>query len=1451
MVSRKLAETMQRIIQRSKLRKTWKRRLIFLSCVAVLITVGVLILPAATMEKNPLCGLEEHEHGSDCYAADGQLICQIPEHHHTSECYGQSDPEADVETEADWLQSVSGVTLSDRWGENLLAIALSQVGYKESENNFEWDLEGNKMGYTRYGHWGGNTYGHWNLMFISFCMNYAGIPDEFSPCGTECQSWIDELKTKEYYHDGITVDVEPGDIVFFDYEQDGKSDYAGIVESANLKDDGSLENIRILEGDSNKAVCQNTYGSEDKNIIGFCKISEIQKTYEETLQPQPSEDVSQPQPVEDTSQPQPVEDTSQSQPVEDVSQPEEVVSKLHYEDEKLSADIQLSGLSTPLSSDAELNVSEITVEEPTELFQETLDEKEVEAQQESKVLSQFNMLEFDIVQDGKEIPINEETKADVEITFNEPLFEAGEISDKAEVKLFTVDQQTEEQIDVTSGIQGLEEGITSLTYSSNGIAPVAATLTNSTVSGKYWKQVRNIDELTSGKNYMIVSAEGNFALVNKQKNSQRVVLKPVKGNPDYYEIDNVDSKMKWTYREYNRKFYSGIYPLQIISSPSYNNLTFSKGCWNIKQLDRNGYFAFLSKEDSGFWGSMESSYKSDMLILEEVDVTLTIPEDAKDPEGILTPGSEQKPDYPEYIKTTGEKTGSYQTPEGITGTYASDSSTSQIESQFGMHQPLAGQTDFEAQKEDSGKVLSDKSVIYGADDYNAFNNYTDGMFSVTLSTLAQTYALKTEEVQVPLDVLFILDMSGSMTETDRGQQNNRATILVESVNNAMDNIMSMNPENRACAVGYNSGAKELMQLGRYTPDSSGNYLEYKNNKISLVSETNNFLMCEEGTYTQMGIALGAKMLIDNPETKYTTTVAGETITIPRKPVVILISDGEPTHCTSHYMDVLENPYYGDGVADENNGKGILGYYTILSANYYKRMIGIHYEIPAAMYTIAFGMKENDFSIADPNSSVATNHYRATIMNPTKDNINNLSKATTSSVNNVEIMLQKLLQGDNNAADPVKVGTRFNLIPPGRVHSLVPVNMHNEYRDNYAYADKAYLNNTGSDGLTEAFKSILNIQKISTIEYGFETQSDSPVHITDPIGEGMEIKGDPILRYNGINYQPAKKESQGNTITYTYTGTVDKAPYTKTQVELSKIEVKVSTDADGKQTVSMNVPSELLPLYTVDKTLSFFYEALPVRLIYQVGVSDAGQEKINNTPAGKSCVFYTNRYTKGQNASAVIEPDDLNQYYNKPGWQNTVNKTSNTTGTDEHSIQISGESSKVIQDLGNNGKLTFTKPQVSNHELTIHKVWKDYDGKNKTTDLPQQITVQLYRTYINANGEETKENVGAAVNLTAENNWTKTFLPGELKEVYGRSYKYYVTEQKVNGYNVTYSNDGVSDNTPDTPIVITNKYQYGDYILPQTGGAGTRMFMAGGILLIGLSVSCYIVRQKNSERRKIK
>ena len=154
-MNRKREEKVQKLLARSRYHSSWKKTVGILSVLAVIITVAALELPAVTMEKTPQCGIQEHEHGEECYQIEKtlicdqeevpehhhtdecykttkKLICTLPEHHHTDACYEQADTTADVETQADWDASVANVVLTGKWNEDILSIALSQSGYKES-----------------------------------------------------------------------------------------------------------------------------------------------------------------------------------------------------------------------------------------------------------------------------------------------------------------------------------------------------------------------------------------------------------------------------------------------------------------------------------------------------------------------------------------------------------------------------------------------------------------------------------------------------------------------------------------------------------------------------------------------------------------------------------------------------------------------------------------------------------------------------------------------------------------------------------------------------------------------------------------------------------------------------------------------------------------------------------------------------------------------------------------------------------------------------------------------------------------------------------------------------------------------------------------------------------------------------------------------------------------------
>lgn len=174
-----------------------------------------------------------HHHTEACYKK--VLTCTIPEHTHTLACL--ADYSADVETDDDWEKYSVG--LSDNWNEALLAVAKEQLGYKESEKNFQTD---EALGdiidvhhYTRYGAFYGNPYADWDVAFIAFCQHYAGIPKTEIPqrLGLEALRADMDAMGFAYLTEGEDAAYEaiPGDVVTYNKNGTADDETIGIVET--------------------------------------------------------------------------------------------------------------------------------------------------------------------------------------------------------------------------------------------------------------------------------------------------------------------------------------------------------------------------------------------------------------------------------------------------------------------------------------------------------------------------------------------------------------------------------------------------------------------------------------------------------------------------------------------------------------------------------------------------------------------------------------------------------------------------------------------------------------------------------------------------------------------------------------------------------------------------------------------------------------------------------------------------------------------------------------------------------------------------------------------------------------------------------------------------------------------------------------------------------------------
>ena len=154
-----------------------------------------------------------HHHTDACY--EEVLVCPLPEHHHTVSCL--SDTSADLETPEEWQAANAEAVITGEWSEDLLSVAKTQLGYEQSEKNFEIDpADGVTLRYySRYGQSYGNAYGEWDVMFLAYCLKYAEIPQSAIPQEASVLALRSSMSGMDWLLEEDGSAAQPGDIVIY------------------------------------------------------------------------------------------------------------------------------------------------------------------------------------------------------------------------------------------------------------------------------------------------------------------------------------------------------------------------------------------------------------------------------------------------------------------------------------------------------------------------------------------------------------------------------------------------------------------------------------------------------------------------------------------------------------------------------------------------------------------------------------------------------------------------------------------------------------------------------------------------------------------------------------------------------------------------------------------------------------------------------------------------------------------------------------------------------------------------------------------------------------------------------------------------------------------------------------------------------------------------------------
>ncbi len=194
-----------------------------------------------------------------------------------------------------YYDRLCALTLTGDERTDVVAVALSQLGYREGDANGEFSglIEGSGN-FTEYnynmGDWGigygGDSYS-WCASFVSFCLLQSGATDHSKISDwcrshegdanyiwreVSCQKWAAQLRSFEYFKDSASRggDYTPssGDLIFFSNKADGTESHIGIV----VKTDDTY--VYTVEGNTSAAS-----GLEANGEGVHFKAHELNSTY--------------------------------------------------------------------------------------------------------------------------------------------------------------------------------------------------------------------------------------------------------------------------------------------------------------------------------------------------------------------------------------------------------------------------------------------------------------------------------------------------------------------------------------------------------------------------------------------------------------------------------------------------------------------------------------------------------------------------------------------------------------------------------------------------------------------------------------------------------------------------------------------------------------------------------------------------------------------------------------------------------------------------------------------------------------------------------------------------------------------------------------------------------------------------------------------------------------------
>ena len=172
-----------------------------------------------------------------------------------------------------WYENFTALELTENDRNNILRIAVSQLGYHEGNSPEDFDgmnTEGSEN-YIEYGrllvpNWNDNSY-DWCACFVNWCLNQARFDKASSEIS--CRNWVSELTDMNMYQrskaHGGTYTPKPADFIFFNW--DGIASPANHIGFVLYTTETHVYTIEGNSKDDNVSI--RSYPLNDSRVIGY------------------------------------------------------------------------------------------------------------------------------------------------------------------------------------------------------------------------------------------------------------------------------------------------------------------------------------------------------------------------------------------------------------------------------------------------------------------------------------------------------------------------------------------------------------------------------------------------------------------------------------------------------------------------------------------------------------------------------------------------------------------------------------------------------------------------------------------------------------------------------------------------------------------------------------------------------------------------------------------------------------------------------------------------------------------------------------------------------------------------------------------------------------------------------------------------------------------------------